>query len=679
MSDAPQPVSQPQWKLTRLNKEGDTEVVFITSETTRIGRELDNEIPIDDLQVSRYHTKITLENDYLTVEDLGSANGTKVNDTSLTQPAIVQAGDTITVASYNFEVQGPPRSVARSRQKTEDSAPVVPVDPVVDAQPRPVESKRRVWPWLLLIAALLVALIIILAGVIAGQQLFFTVNAPPTSVSINATPTPLSVEIIVNQAPPGDSQVPVNQSVTIQATAFDPAGVTRVELWINGRMIEMVNSPLAQNAQSMTVTFQWAAEEADEYVVELRSYNQAGLSAVTDVTTLIAHSGTSTPEPTPVSMITPASPTTSPTPAPTSTPLPPTATATETATPAASALPTAAVAMLRVDTPLLNVRAGPSTQYELVGRLAAGDEAQILGQSGGTQAGWWQISFAGSPNGLGWVSASSTFVTATNTQNVPVIPAPPITGVTAVPPTATATGTSTPRPTSTTTSTPTPQVTVVRPPDGKTLLVVSNRSLGNYPVRLTLSGGKSVGGGKEIDPPPGGEVQFVLEPDFYRAVWSASYNNFARGSDFTAVPGKVIVMWAVPEEGRTEVEIYDELIISDAPPPTPQSSSSNGPPPGKALFVVANRSLANEYALLTITGGNFGGGKEVILNANTESQLELIPGDYRTVWTTPAGRGMNAGKEFAVKAGETIYGRIIPENGEAYMQFPGQPEIQINN
>jgi hypothetical protein len=212
------------------------------------------------------------------------------------------------------------------------------------------------------------------------------------------------------------------------------------------------------------------------------------------------------------------------------------------------------------------------------------------------------------------------------------------------------------------------------------LLIVSNRSLGNYPARLTLSGGKSVGGGREIDPPPGGEVQLVLEPDFYRAVWSASYNNFARGSDFTAVPGKVVVMWIVPEEGRTETEIYDELVISsEPPPPTVESSVADGPSSGKALFIVANRSLTNEYAMLTIAGGNFGGGNEVILNANTESQLELLPGNYRTIWTTPAGRGMNAGKEFAVSAGEIIYGRIIPENGEAYMQFPGQPEIQINN
>jgi hypothetical protein len=105
---------------------------------------------------------------------------------------------------------------------------------------------------------------------------------------------------------------------------------------------------------------------------------------------------------------------------------------------------------------------------------------------------------------------------------------------------------------------------VIRAPEGQTLLIVSNRSLANQPVRLTLSGGKSVGGGREIDPPPDQEIQLVLEPDFYRALWSAPLNSFTRGADFTAAPDKVMVMWVVPEQGRSDIEIYDELIIDHA-------------------------------------------------------------------------------------------------------------------
>jgi len=219
------------------------------------------------------------------------------------------------------------------------------------------------------------------------------------------------------------------------------------------------------------------------------------------------------------------------------------------------------------------------------------------------------------------------------------------------------------------------------------LLIVGNRSFINQSARLTLSGGKSVGGGLEIDPPPGGEVQVVLEPDFYRALWSAPYNSFTRGSDFTAVAGKVMVMWIVPEEGRTDTEIYDQLVINPTATPTAQPTSTTVPPPGdkyvappgKGLLVVGNRSSANEFGVVTVTGGNFGGGKLFTLNANTETVLEVVPGTYRTVWSSPANGGVNAGRDFTVTAGEVIFGWIIPEDRTVFMQFPGQPVIQINN
>jgi hypothetical protein len=169
-------------------------------------------------------------------------------------------------------------------------------------------------------------------------------------------------------------------------------------------------------------------------------------------------------------------------------------------------------------------------------------------------------------------------------------------------------------------------------------------------------------------------------------LWSAPVNSFTRGADFTATPGKVMVMWIVPEDKVTLTEIYDELVDESAPTATPPPTATPVPdpsglvaPPGKALLVVSNRSVLNEFGLMTITGGNFGGGKEFVLNANTAPRLELTPAYYRTVWHTPANGGMSAGREFAASAGEVIYGWIIPEKKQVFMQFPGQPPEQINN
>ncbi|HXV43921.1 MAG TPA: hypothetical protein VEC96_12720, partial [Anaerolineae bacterium] len=159
-------------------------------------------------------------------------------------------------------------------------------------------------------------------------------------------------------------------------------------------------------------------------------------------------------------------------------------------------------------------------------------------------------------DGLGWVSADPSLVTASNSDNVPLINAPAL-------PTASPQPTATQSPP---TSTPAPTATVVvvgdviRAPLGQTLLLVNNRSLQNQPALLTLSGGKSVGGGREIRVGPGAQERVILEPDFYRAQWSSTARGgFVQGADFTAVKDKIIVMWIVPEEGRMATEIYDQL------------------------------------------------------------------------------------------------------------------------
>lgn len=68
-----------------------------------------------------------------------------------------------------------------------------------------------------------------------------------------------------------------------------------------------------------------------------------------------------------------------------------------TATPASSATGVF-ITVTYTDEPSVNVRSGPSTLYDIVGTLAAGDTAPALGVSPGHE--WIQISFNG---GVGWV------------------------------------------------------------------------------------------------------------------------------------------------------------------------------------------------------------------------------------------------------------------------------------
>ncbi len=665
MTDVSESAKPSQWNLLIANGDALPEKYPVTKDITTIGRDQDNDVLLDHMQISRHHARLNWRADFLLIEDLQSANGTSLNGEPLETPQAVKHGDVIVLGPFAITVE-----TIGHREREQTDIPVA-VPPAAAPAPR-----RRVWPVLLIVALLLLGVILLMSAVLAGRWLFVASQPAATVQPASETAAP---QVAINQAPAQNSQVMLNHSVTVQATAFAAGGVSRLELWVNDQRVDSVKSPVNQSATSMTATFEWIASTTGPHVLDIHAYSESGQLTVTQAARITVIGGTETATilpllvetPTPTVTSLPPSPTLTFTPPPTETPIP------ETPTPTPPPTATPAAATLTVSAGLLNVRAGPGTQYPVLGGLPQRATANVVGQATAVDGIWWQIEFAPAPNGLGWVSGNPAFVVPQNTASVPAV-SPPALPVTASP-------TAPPPPAPTATASPTaPPAQVIRAPAGQTLLLIENRSLSNQPARLTLSGGKSVGGGKEIDPPAGGQVQLVLEPDFYRALWSAPWNSFTRGQDFTAVPGKVVVMWIVPENGITQFEQYDEIVV-DAPPaatpaaPAPPPPGGLAAPPGKALLVLANHSVLNEYGQVTISGGSMGGGQLFVIDAATETQLELLPGDYRTVWYAPANGGVGAGREFTARAGDVIYGWIVPEDRTVFMQFPGQPVIQINN
>jgi TolB protein len=68
---------------------------FRVKQNTKIGRERDNDIILLDLKASRHHAQITLEAGRWMLEDLGSANGTYLNDMAIISKSPLQSGDRI--------------------------------------------------------------------------------------------------------------------------------------------------------------------------------------------------------------------------------------------------------------------------------------------------------------------------------------------------------------------------------------------------------------------------------------------------------------------------------------------------------------------------------------------------------------------------------------------------------
>jgi len=74
---------------------------LLDASETKIGRDINNEICLDDITVSRSHAIISKSSDGYSVKDLGSLNGTYLNAVSV-RDSKVSNGDEIQVGKYHL-------------------------------------------------------------------------------------------------------------------------------------------------------------------------------------------------------------------------------------------------------------------------------------------------------------------------------------------------------------------------------------------------------------------------------------------------------------------------------------------------------------------------------------------------------------------------------------------------
>jgi len=73
---------------------------LLDSKQTKIGRDTNNDIHLDDITVSRSHAMISKVDGY-SIKDLGSLNGTYLNAISVKESSI-KAGDEIQIGKYHL-------------------------------------------------------------------------------------------------------------------------------------------------------------------------------------------------------------------------------------------------------------------------------------------------------------------------------------------------------------------------------------------------------------------------------------------------------------------------------------------------------------------------------------------------------------------------------------------------
>lgn len=89
------------WMTIRLPQAGQQNY-RIEKPVVNIGRQLSNDIIVEDKRVSRYHAQIKYQDGQFAIYDLGSTNGITINNTPHMRQHTLRNGDHFTIGSYDF-------------------------------------------------------------------------------------------------------------------------------------------------------------------------------------------------------------------------------------------------------------------------------------------------------------------------------------------------------------------------------------------------------------------------------------------------------------------------------------------------------------------------------------------------------------------------------------------------
>jgi len=109
---------------------------FPLGECLKIGRAAENDLVLADTQVSRKHAMIERAGVAYQVSDLGSGNGTMLNEALITKPTGLKPGDVVQIGETRITVLGPVGTAPLTMEEpTQMKAAVV-------AQPKPLEATQ---------------------------------------------------------------------------------------------------------------------------------------------------------------------------------------------------------------------------------------------------------------------------------------------------------------------------------------------------------------------------------------------------------------------------------------------------------------------------------------------------------------------------------------------------------
>jgi predicted component of type VI protein secretion system len=144
-----------QYQLTMRSGPNPGTVYALDGDQISIGRDSSNEIPVNDAEVSRRHSRLTFQGGKYVLDDMGSTNGTFVNGQRLTGPRVLKSGEVISLGEqivfvYEAVDSDPGATMVSPRNASAVPRPVAAPPPPPQAyagqvpvsQPEPMPAKK---------------------------------------------------------------------------------------------------------------------------------------------------------------------------------------------------------------------------------------------------------------------------------------------------------------------------------------------------------------------------------------------------------------------------------------------------------------------------------------------------------------------------------------------------------
>lgn len=152
-----------------------------------VGRVEDSDVVLVEPGVSRRHARVYAEHGIYTLEDLGSANGTRLNGEKIEGPEVLRDGDYLTFSRTTFQFSSieSARGEATAQTRLSDIE-ISKVDAEQTSAGGPRRSRRRLW--------LLAAVALVAGGSLAAYKLLWQRDSAIVVFDQSDTPIPYSEE-----------------------------------------------------------------------------------------------------------------------------------------------------------------------------------------------------------------------------------------------------------------------------------------------------------------------------------------------------------------------------------------------------------------------------------------------------------------------------------------------------